>query len=140
MRSAAPRSPGSLVLVMISFLALAGCSDRSTVWSGRVESPDGRWIVIANSSVYGGPGTASADTSVYLQPRRGGARLLVLEIDNGQNSAPFSGAIRIIWKDADHLDLEQEGYGAIDFQAVRCYGIDISLNAESTPGTRPGRN
>jgi hypothetical protein len=66
-RSAVPKGL-SLVVVGLGTLASGCWQDIQTIWSVEVRSPDGVWIAIGRADEHGGPGTASIETGLYLQP------------------------------------------------------------------------
>lgn len=128
----------SLALVTAGFLG-SGCN-APTVWDAEVPSPDGQYIAIANTVQNGGFGTDSIDTIISLQqaniPK---TRTIVLAFDcNGPVPHPYvlddvanaGGTInlKVHWVTPSHLDVTYHGNPTIDFQAVKCQGIVITLH------------
>jgi hypothetical protein len=59
-----------LILVGICVLVF-GCRDSAIIWSAESRSPDGRWVVSAQTEQFGGPGTAYVGTTAYLKAVNG---------------------------------------------------------------------
>lgn len=56
------------LLLFTVAVVLSGCSENPvTIWSAQFPSPDGKWIAIARTYQYSGPGNAYVDTSLYLR-------------------------------------------------------------------------
>ena len=116
----------------------SGCQDSATIWSAEVRSPDGNWLAKAHTEQYGGPGTASVQTSVYLRRINGSQPPVeILELSN--DSAYPSGitSVDMNWVTPSRLDLAYKGHAILDFQVVKCAGIDISLRDLSKQATAP---
>jgi hypothetical protein len=118
----------SLITIAI-YVLLCGCGPTST-WSAEAQSPDGHWLAVARSEQWSGPGNAYDATTVYLKSLKGsqpptevlgfshqyGTMNLKMEwitptqlhVTYGESSKP-----------GDHVSL--------DFQVVKCAGVDISV-------------
>jgi hypothetical protein len=126
----------SLLVIGICFLA-SGCKDSAIIWSAESRSPDGYLVASANTEQFGGPGTAYVGTSVFLkqvnslQPPTG---ILVLSNDTAYPLGITN--VEMNWLTTSHLELTYKGGAKIDFQAVKCFGIDISVRAISSEATR----
>jgi hypothetical protein len=118
-----------LILIGLS-LAGAGCRDVATTWTAETRSPDGLWLATARSQQWGGPGTAYDATTVYLKWVRGSqppTQILGFSHQYGTMT------LKMDWVTPTHLDVAYGPSGRpgdqvnVDFQAVRCGNITISL-------------
>lgn len=106
--------------------ALAACDDTATVWSAEARSPGGYWQASAQTKQYGGPGTAGLITSVYLaRTNSSDAPIKVLEL--AQDTQPGTIALQMYWLTKNHLEVTYKGHPTIDFQAVKCADVVISV-------------
>jgi hypothetical protein len=111
-----------LMLVLLS--ALAGCRDVATIWSSESRSPDGRWIATARTEQYGGPGTAGVLSTVFLEQVYGRRdKIQVLQLS--QDAASVE--LKLNWLAPTHLEITYKQPASVDFQAIKCGGIDISV-------------
>jgi len=106
----------------------SACSDdtQRTVFL-RAPSPDNQWVATAQEDRHSGPGTAGLYIEVSLQRVRGDNKpiqILLLEGDYPISEYPGR-HLQLRWTDPTHLEL---GYrdAKVDFQAVRCAGLQIS--------------
>ena len=109
-------------------VSVSGCRDSAIIWSAESRSPDGRWVSTASTEQFGGPGTAYVGTHVYLKAVNGSQPSVeILGLSN--ESAYPSGVtnVRMNWTNASHLELTYKGHATVDFQVVKCAGIDISV-------------
>jgi hypothetical protein len=121
-----------LLLTIATCLLASGCQDDSakTTWSAETKSPDGDWLAIARSQQWSGPGNAYDATTVSLKRTSGDTTpIKVLDFDHDYATMD----INMKWLTPTHLEVM---YGAsslpgdhvnVNFQAIRCAGIDISL-------------
>jgi len=146
----APRRSISLVVLGICLVG-AGCQDVATTWSTEATSPDGRWVAVARSQQWGGPGTAYDATTVYLRLTKSGQHPIVdflfpdpfcqrQVLVFSQEYATIN--LTMKWVSPTHLDV---AYGpssrpgdqvSIVFQVVKCAGVDISVRELSSDTTR----
>jgi hypothetical protein len=102
----------------------AGCPDRATIWSTESRSPDGAWVAAAHTDQYGGPGTAGMVSTVTLRPQNGPrGEIEVLQVS--QDHQPAN--LRLIWITASHLEITLDQPVNIDFQAITCGGVKITV-------------
>jgi hypothetical protein len=120
-----PRSVTISLAILIPWIVFAGCEDKATIWSTESRSPDGGWIAKARTDQWGGPGTAAVISSVSLQ-RTEGARNEIEVLELWQDSYPIKLTLR--WLTPTHLEVAYRGSARVDFQAIRCAGIDISVS------------
>jgi hypothetical protein len=129
---AAPRSAKHLLLIIVGVCVLEfGCRDSVVIWSAESRSPDGRLLVSASTEQFGGPGTAAVETAVYLkQDSRPPMEILGLSNEGAYPSGITN--VGMNWLTPSHLELTYKGHATLDFQAVKCDGIDISVRDVST--------
>jgi hypothetical protein len=112
-------------LTTILLCALAcGCRDSDTIWSAEARSPDGRWIAAARTQQYGGPGTAGIQSFVSLR-QLGGRQDSVVVLQLTQAVTTID--LKLNWLDPSHLEITYRQPASVDFQAIRCGGVDISV-------------
>jgi hypothetical protein len=148
--------PGIALLLAACICVLGtGCRDAATTWSSRARSPDGRWIAVARSQQWGGPGTAYDATTVYLKrgsTGRGALAGFLAGHPNPIEVLEFSHqyatmSLKMRWVTPTHLEVaygpsgRPDDYVSLDFQAVRCADVKISvLNSAGAPADpRTGR-
>ncbi len=117
---------------------VSGCRDYDVIWSAESRSPDGYWLVTATEKQGGGFGNAYDSTSVYLkQIKSSRPPVEILEFSVG-SLASQSGKLNLTmkWGTPSHLDVTYNGHAAtLDFQVVKCAGIDISARDLSSVTT-----
>lgn len=137
----------ALPLVLGAAFFLSGCIrlGSKTTWSAESRSPDGKRVASAFTVEQSGFGTGGGGTDVYLNWTTGSQpKLLILAFSDGP-SEPGGMNVGMNWLTPTHLELTYKGQRPLDFQAVKCYGVDISvreLSSEPPPAaqrfTRPG--
>jgi hypothetical protein len=132
--SGMPRLP---VWMLFAVCLLSGCRDKgTTTWFKEVRSPDGRWLATATTKQWSGPGAAYVATSVYLKRSEGPPNdIEVLAFSH--EDAPHM-YLKMDWVTPEHLDVTYGNHATLDFQAIKCAGInitarDISDNIPNTP-------
>ena len=138
----------AISLIIFGFcLSAAGCAPL-TVWNAEVRSPDGHSIAIARTVQNGGFGMASIDTTVYLKSTQFSnppAKVLGFSCQGPvprpyvlDNVANAGGTINLTmkWLTPSHLEVTYNGHnGSLDFQVVKIWGIDISV--QDLSGEKP---
>jgi uncharacterized protein YceK len=123
------------LLLAISVCALlSGCSNVATIWSTEVRSPDGRWLAMARTDQYSGPGNAALLTTVFLKHTKGPkSPIEVLLFTQDAKSID----LKMNWPTSSHLEVTYKQPAVIDFQAIKCGGVDISVRdlTSETPVT-----
>jgi len=115
----------TMLLLSISLCSLiSGCRDVATIWSTEVLSPDGQWHAIASTDEYGGPGTAGLQTTVSLRPSKGSQTPIQILLFT-QNEKSID--LQMKWLSPSHLEVTYKRHPSLDFQAIKCAGIDISV-------------
>jgi hypothetical protein len=122
--------------------------DSLTIWKAEVRSPDGLLIASVRTIQNGGFGSASIDTVVYLAQSFGSqppVEVLAFDchdpaprpyvLDNANAGGTID--LKMKWLDPSHLQVTYDGHADLYFQAVRAFGINISvqdLSSEPTNG------
>jgi hypothetical protein len=143
----AAREAAALALIGVCLLGTACAA--STVWKAELQSPDGHYTAIARTVQSGGPGTAWIVTAVFLKPTNGSqppTEVLGLScggpvprpfvLDNVANAGGTIG-LTMKWLGPTRLEVTYDGgNGSLYFQAVKYYGVDITVRNLSA--VRPG--
>lgn len=122
--------------------SLLGCAPNPvTVWSTTAASPDGRWIAVARTQGWSGPGIGTVESSVYLQRTQGsrqtGQPFDVISYPAGQyNTRP-----QIKWISATELvvAISAEEKAHLDLQVVKFADVQVQVEVLPTPSTNAGR-
>lgn len=123
-----------LLLTLSVCAALSACKNAVTIWSTEARSPDGQWRAIARTDQYSGPGNAALLTTVYLKATKGPKdQIEVLLFMQDAKSID----LKMNWLTPSHLEVTYKQPAVIDFQAIKCAGIDISVRdvTSETPQT-----
>lgn len=117
-------------------ITTTSCSNWKT-WSARAVSPDGRYVATAETVRPGGWGTGSAPvTTVQLNWTVGSqAPSLVFAVAAVAADADKPGLLNIglRWAAPDRLEIRYSKQETVQFQAVKCDGVDIDALAVSQP-------
>jgi hypothetical protein len=117
--------------VIVTSVLLCACGGPTTTSTKEVRSPDGYWAAIARSQQWSGLGNAYDEAVVYL--KRLNTSDSPIQILGFSNQSPTM-RLDMRWVDSTHFDVayaENPGSGdriTIDFQVVKCAGIDISTH------------
>ena len=123
-----------LFLTISACAALSACKNAVTIWSTEVRSPDGRWLAIARTDQYSGPGNAALLTTVQLRRTKGPQDPIeVLLFMQDAKSID----LKMNWPTSSHLEVTYKKPAVIDFQAIKCAGIDISVRDLSGEASTP---
>jgi len=126
--------------IVIGIVLSAGCHDVATIWSADALSPDGLWLATARSQQWGGPGTAYDATTVYLKRIKGSQPPTQLL---GFSHQYATMQLNMKWITPTHLEVtygpsgEPRDHVNLDFQVVKCAGIDITVRDLSGLTTSP---
>jgi hypothetical protein len=113
-----------------------GCTGPATTWSVEVRSPDGKMIAHARTVEPSGIGTGEIGTFVDLNWTSGSqSPTVVLAFSDGAGQPGGDKSVGINWLSPTHLELTYKGQRTIDFEAVKCYGVDISVRNLSSGTT-----
>jgi hypothetical protein len=106
---------------------ILGCKGSEPTWSAASRSPDNRMIVTARTIEQSGFGTGFIGTAVYLNWTSGSQPPTeILSFSDGPQK-PDGMKVGMHWVTPTHLELTYKGARVIDFQAVKCDGVDISV-------------
>jgi len=121
-------------LVTISLCVLSSsCSDDATIWSAKVDSPNGQLIATAQTVQTSGPGNNSVGTAVYLkQPLSSYPPVMVLGLSDESAYPVGVTAVELHWQSNSKLDVTYKAGATIEFQAVKALGADISVHQVSS--------
>ena len=125
---------GSAVASCLYILVVMfGCRGSETTWSAEARSPGGKFLASASTIEQSGFGTGAITTTVYLRPLAwSGESIEILEFHDGP-PGPDGMKVGLHWNGPGHLELTYRGRREMDFQASRCYGLDISVRDLSAP-------
>jgi hypothetical protein len=116
----------------------SGCRDVATIWSAESRSPDGNWLAVARTEHQGGAVTSSLLTIVYLKWLHGSQPPVKILEFSYVSLYPAGGTnVAMTWITPSHLEVAYKEQPTIDFQAVKCTGIDISLRDLSRESINP---
>jgi hypothetical protein len=129
------RSSGHVAVWLSTVLLcvlVAGCRDAATIWSTESKSPDGRWVASAHTDQNGGPGAAGILSTVTLRQVKGRQdKIEVLQLSQDATSVD----LKLSWLTPSHLEITYKQPASIDFQAIKCGGIDITVRDLSSPAS-----
>jgi hypothetical protein len=121
-----------MMLILILGLCIWGssCDNAATTWATEVASPDGRWLAIANTRQWGGPGMAYVATSVKLKLNKGIHFPVEVLLFSHQYAGMY---LKMDWVTPKHLNVtyapskRPRDIVSVDFQVVKYQAIDITL-------------
>ena len=124
---------------VVRALAVAGlctvmldCGGGQMSWSAESRSPDGRMIARARTIQPSGIGTGVIGTSVDLNWTTGSQQpVLILAFADGNDQPDGDKTVGLIWMTPNHLELTYKGLRTIDFQAIKCHGVEITVRDTS---------
>jgi hypothetical protein len=115
----------ALIIVGLCVL-LSACRDNpTTTRSSEARSPDGRWVASARTDQYSGPGNAGLYTTVELRRTSGQKSPMEILLLDQQETGEIT--LKMNWLTTSHLEIAYTEHPSLDFQAVKCAGIDISV-------------
>jgi uncharacterized protein YceK len=124
------------VLAVSVCALLSGCSNVATIWSTEVRSPDGLWLAKALTEQHSGPGNALLQTTVLLKHTKGPKEPIeVLLFTQDAKSID----LKMNWLTPSHLEVTYKQPAVIDFQAIKCGGVDISVQDVSSGAVSSSR-
>jgi hypothetical protein len=130
-----PGTAGPSWVILKAFLLLisgacgitAGCKGSQTIWSAEARSPDGKMIATARTVAQSGFGTGYIGTIVHLNWTKGSQPPQEILGLSGGTEAPGATSVEMEWLTPTHLELTYKSPRVVDFQAVKCDGVDISV-------------
>jgi hypothetical protein len=129
-----------LLLSVALCIPILACNGSKPNWTGESTSPDGHWIATARTFIQSGFGTGYIGTDVYLKGKNAStseAHILGLsykyEVPSGITD------VEMRWISATHLAITYRGSPTVEFQAIKCDGLDISARDLSSEETNPSQ-
>jgi hypothetical protein len=109
-------------------LFAVACEDAAVIWKAQETSADGHWVASAQMKQFGGPGTAGLETVVFLA-HPGDQKPTAILVFSPE--MPDAGEVEMRWLTNTHLEVTYHKDTQVDFQAIKCAGVDISLEHSS---------
>jgi hypothetical protein len=118
----------AFLLTLSVSLFLSSCKE-SPKWSTDSKSPDGKLIATARSYDGGGFGASGPSvTNVYLNWAAGSQKPVQVLGLHDESDKPVETRVEMRWLNPTHLEIIYNAkVQAIDFQAVKFVGVDITL-------------
>jgi hypothetical protein len=130
-----------ILLVFCACLLIWGCFGPRMTWSAESRSPDGEMIATAELMETSGIGTGDPGTSVYLNFTSGPQpRVIIFAFAQASAGDSSEGRVRMTWITPTDLEITYTGPQTIDFQAIKCRGVDITIRdrtLEASPTDKP---
>ena len=99
----------------------------TTIWSVQSKSPDGQWLSSAKTEQHSGPGNASLQTLVYIEPtNRSASPEVVLTLSPTSESRSDMNDLEMKWLTPTHLEIGYDRDLNVDFEVARAFGIDVT--------------
>lgn len=119
--------------ISVCLLALlSACNDSAIIWATEVKSPDGHLIASAHTEQFGGLGTAAVFTSVFLKQSSSSKKPVeVLTLSNSSAYPVGITSVIMSWQSPSQLQVAYKGDATIEFQAIKCLGVEVSVHHES---------
>jgi len=130
-----PSNNGAFLLILAICFLFAGCEGPKTAWSAESRSPDGRWIATAQAVETNGIGIGDPGTFVSLNWTSGSQppRLILALAPSLSSSQRGITKVGMNWLTPTHFELTYSGEMAVEFQAIRCDGVEISVRRLPDP-------
>jgi hypothetical protein len=114
----------SSILAICAFIS--GCKDSAIIWSAESQSPDKHYVASAHTEQFGGLGTAAVFTAVYLK-QVGQPSVMIFSLSNESAYPVGITAVDMTWITPSHLRITYRGQAVINFQVIKCAGVEISV-------------
>ena len=125
------RHAAALALVVVMCAWQFGCQrDVQTIWSAEARSPDGHWLATAQTIQHFGPGAAGVETRVYLK-FVSNTPTMILGFFHDPRDVSHTIDLLMKWVSPSHLEVTYNGRADLDFQVVKCGGVDVSVRVVS---------
>jgi len=112
--------------ILAACTLISGCNDSSIIWSREIQSPNKNLVAIAQTEQYGGFGTDAVYTLVSLKQNKR-EPTVILSLSN-ESAYPLGvTVVDMIWVTPTHLKVIYKGHATIEFQAIKCCGVDVSV-------------
>ena len=127
---------GALLSLGFCLLTIS-CRNTERTWSAKAKSPDGRYVVTAETLRPSGWGTGAPPVTVvdlnYTSGHQSSSEILT---STSNSDEPDAMNVGIIWLSPGLLELTYKDHPSIEFQAVKCRGVDISIRAADDRASR----
>jgi hypothetical protein len=124
-------------IVAMVWLATSSCTNSEQTWLAQVRSPDGKFVVTARTLQPGGWGTGSPpETSVDLNWTTGSQKPAEILQFVGDVDQPDNMKVGMVWLSPTQLEITYKAKRIIQFQAVRCFNVDITAREIAAAPTR----
>jgi hypothetical protein len=101
-------------------------NDSATIWSGEAQSPDKHYVASARTEQDSGFGTAAVYTTVYL--KQNAQKPTAILVFANETAYPLGvTAVDMTWITPSHLSVAYKGNANIEFQVIKCAGVEISI-------------
>jgi hypothetical protein len=102
-----PRLQRRITIVkVLACTLLLGCGGGSTIWSASSESPDGRWIAVAHTVQYTGPGADGVETIVGIKELKRNILFRHSEMVLGFSNDGATIGLKMNWTSPSRLEVE----------------------------------
>lgn len=120
------RSLRQKLLVLAVAVALSGCGSNPVItWSAQFPSPDGKWVAVARTYQYSGPGNDYVDTRLFLRGVGESRGQPILDyVDLGKEMS-------VMWVTPSHLQVTLHKHEEIDLEMVKFSTITITVRNPS---------
>jgi hypothetical protein len=92
-------------------------------------------LASARTVAQSGFGTGYIGTIVYLNRTEGSQTKMEILGLSDESEAPGATIVEMKWLTPTHLELTYKGHRTLEFQAVKCDGVDISVRDLSSATT-----
>ncbi len=115
----------STLLLALSCSALPGCAPNpQVIWSTTAPSPDGLWVASVQTKMWSGPGIGTVGSMAYLaRSSEADKTIEILTYREGANIVHPE----LKWQSPKELLILIPADTSVDFQAIKCAGIAITL-------------
>lgn len=116
-----------VIFSVVLCLGTSGCTNSEQTWFAEARSPDGKFVATARTLQPGGWGTGSPpETSVDLNWTTGSQKPAEIFQFVGDVDQPDNMKVGLIWLSPTQLEITYKPKRIIQFQAVRCFDVNIS--------------
>jgi hypothetical protein len=129
-----------LLLSVALCIPILACNGSKPHWTAESTSPDGHWIATARTFIQSGFGTGYIGTDVYLNGKNAStSEVHILGLSYKYEVPSGITDVEMRWISATHLAITYKGNPTVEFQAIKCDGLDISARELSSEGTNPSQ-
>jgi hypothetical protein len=123
----------AIVMLVGLCMEITSCTNSEQTWVAEARSPDGKFIATARTLQPGGWGTGSPpETSVDLNWTTGSQKASEIFQFVGDADQPENMKVEMVWLTPTHLEITYKPNRIIQFQAVKCFNVDITARELDT--------